>query len=318
MTRHFILLLAICAVIGVGLFRSEERAPPTISSPIPSSQHSKAPAPLEENDPFFTQSELTFHSREAGPPARIPPNAPATWMDCSFKNGKLNCGECVSDTECPEGQACIRNGTTRKNYCLRNTCEEDQECPTGFRCEQLNDGISGPPVKGCVPIGIKAEGETCSFQRKEYAESCQAGLICAGGICRRSCPADPDVQCPEGQVCSDSGEGLACRPSGCNHVVCDLGYICNQGFCIKGDDCNKTGCPQGQSCIVAGYGQKYVTECLYKCQDGQCPNDLLCGIQNICYPPCDSSNPDSCPAGKICTTINEEMTQWGCQARFHE
>jgi hypothetical protein len=47
-----------------------------------------------------------------------------------------------------------------------------------------------------------------------------------------------------------------------------------------------------------------------------CPAGQVCGMgsatHSTCYTRCDPMEPDACGEGLRCTTVTEDMTQWGC------
>jgi hypothetical protein len=80
-------------------------------------------------------------------------------------------------------QGCIADG-----FCL--TCDR---CPAGERCTSRVTSTS--PVAsylGCAPIGPKALGETCELIASDLGayDDCGDGLLCIGGVCRRTCNSD--------------------------------------------------------------------------------------------------------------------------------
>ncbi|MAQ15088.1 MAG: hypothetical protein CMN30_09890 [Sandaracinus sp.] len=109
-------------------------------------------------------------------------------------------GQCIRGPRQSVGGGCVDNEDCGTGFCASTSdqswcsdfCTEDANCPTGFTCETVSDGVAVcAPQTGLV-------GESCSAN-----EDCISGL-CAmgthnGSVCTEIC--GPDIACDPGFEC---------------------------------------------------------------------------------------------------------------------
>jgi hypothetical protein len=172
------------------------------------------------------------------------------------------CAECLTDAQCPAGEACNANGTCQpcarcnagmpgvcgvganvsSPYCVAGCCAE---CVSGADCavgEQCNDGVCGPGVSCAQNPAICPQGTTCQSNVCQPAggdmcdpatpNSCPLGSFCdqstrtcvsGGGVCGA---CNSDCTCPNGLICN----GFSC--TGCIDFM--MGQCPNNGICFAG------------------------------------------------------------------------------------
>jgi hypothetical protein len=251
---------------------------------------------------------------------------PISGMLCSVDGGVLQCGACRSDSDCPAGEGCVANRQTRRFECLPSECEEDSHCFPGLACRAVTTGTTGPLIRRCVPEGVRREGETCDILFTSQSGACREGLLCHRGTCSRPCVREDAASCPKGHVCEDGLNGPACFPdcrvSGCAtgqqcKQLSDLDYQCLSA--VKGD-CPESACSAGERCnmrVLRGRGVFWCAALCSPLQADSCPEGQVCGrgspTISTCFRRCEPGKPNACGEGWQCTTINEEMSLWGCE-----
>jgi hypothetical protein len=260
---------------------------------------------------------------EGAPPPR---GLPGAGMLCALDGGVLNCGACQSDSDCPAGAGCVANRETRRFECLPSECEEDPHCFPGHVCRPVTTGASGPVIRRCVPAGTRGEGEPCDGLFISPEGACQEGLSCHRGVCSRPCRLGDAAGCPEGYACEEGLNGPACFPD-CRSRGCAGGQHCKQlnevdyqCLAAVSGTCPETPCGEGERCNMRLSQSSGVFWCAALCnplREDSCPAGQVCGIGgptlSTCYRRCDPSRPESCGDGWQCTTVTEDMTQWGCR-----
>jgi hypothetical protein len=250
---------------------------------------------------------------------------PASGMRCTYDGGVFHCGDCRTDSDCPAGKGCIANRETRRFECMESECEEDAHCFPGFVCRRASRGNTGPIIRRCIPVGERREGEPCDTLFVSTAGACQEGLICHHGVCSVPCRLEDQASCPEGYVCEEGSNGVACFPD-CRVRGCPGGQRCkrlNDGDfqCLEQvqGDCPEAPCAEGERCnmqVSRGRGVFWCARLCNPLRADSCPADQICGVGggefSTCYRRCDPMDLDSCGAGQQCTTISEDMMQWGC------
>jgi hypothetical protein len=113
---------------------------------------------------------------------------------------------CQSELDCA-AYMCIPLGA--QPFCA-DTCCTSRDCPSGFACQQLENGPSGSSNVGtaCLPAGSGTAPEGAPCTEGAMPNEC-ASSVCANGVCRNPCCRDD--HCPAGQVCRavDNGETLS-------------------------------------------------------------------------------------------------------------
>jgi hypothetical protein len=263
------------------------------------------------------------------PPAHLETGAdglPASGLRCSRDGGVFQCGACRTDSDCPAGTGCVANRETRRFECMESECEQDAHCFPGLVCRRVSRWGAGAVIRRCVPVGPRREGQTCDAQFVSVEGACQEGLLCHRGVCSVPCRREDGAGCPRGYACEEDDDGAACFPD-CRALGCPGGQRCkllnNQTYqCLEEvrGECPETSCAQGERCNMRVFRGRGVFWCARVCEPlrpDSCPEDQLCGIGggtvSTCYRRCDPMDPDSCGEGSKCTTITEDMSQWGCR-----
>jgi hypothetical protein len=105
---------------------------------------------------------------------------------------------CVSDAECPAGQACACNPIEFGNSCVTGGCRVDADCGEG--------GFCGPEVPPC-------DDQISGYQCYSPKDTCSSDSDC------------PDDCIPhESLICPDT---YSCRASSGEPWSCQAGVICN-------------------------------------------------------------------------------------------
>jgi hypothetical protein len=251
---------------------------------------------------------------------------PASGLRCSSDGGAFQCGACQTDSDCPAGTGCVANRETRRFECLEPECEEDAHCFPGLVCRRVSRWGTGAVIRRCVPVGVRREGQTCDVQFVSASGACQEGLLCHRGVCSVPCRRGDAASCPQGHACEEDEDGAACFPD-CRALGCPGGQRCkllnnHEYQCLEEvrGECPETPCAQGERCNMRMARGRGVFWCARVCdplRQDTCPADQLCGIGggtvSTCYRRCDPMDPDSCGEAAQCTTITEDMSQWGCR-----
>ncbi|WP_434391486.1 hypothetical protein [Melittangium boletus] len=295
----------------------------------------EAPAPRGNMRAAHFVASLGAPPREAPAPSALPgassaspsdDGLPASGLRCTVEpSGALDCGECRVDGDCPPGQGCAANRSTRRHECMASECEEDAHCFPGSVCRALTRGESGVVVRRCMPAGQRAEGEACDLGYVSPEGSCQEGLVCLLGHCGKRCRRGEPDSCPTGYTCEDSLEGPACRAD-CQTLGCPQGERCKRlndtdSKClatVRGE-CPETPCGEGERCNLRSFRSEGVFWCAQRCQPllgNTCPEGQVCGMgsatESTCFQTCDPRRADACAEGWECATVSEDLSQWGC------
>jgi hypothetical protein len=278
-----------------------------------------------QQDTFAHSSSLPQSAPVSLPPTHLeiaPDGLPASGLRCSSDGGVLHCGDCRADSDCPVGKGCIANRETRRFECMESECEEDVHCFPGFVCRQASRGDTGSIIRRCLPVGQRREGEPCDIRFVSAAGACQEGLICHRGVCSAPCRLEDPASCPEGYACEEGSNGVACFLD-CRVRGCPGGQRCKSlgegDFeCLEqvNGECPERPCAEGERCNMRVSRSRGVFWCSRLCDPlraDSCPADHLCGgVVGTCYRRCDPMDLDSCGEGWHCSTISDDMTQWGC------
>ena len=250
-------------------------------------------------------------------------------LRCKLEDGSFNCGACQTDGDCPAGQGCVANRQTRRMECMASECEEDMHCFPGFACRAMTTGNTGSTVvRRCMPVGVRAEGQSCDLEPLSPSGSCQEGLRCIQGVCGRPCQPEQPTGCLEGMTCEEGREGYGCVPD-CRRMGCPGGQQCkalvdSRYQClseVKGQ-CPEVPCAQGEHCnmrLSRGHAVFWCARLCNPSDSNSCPQGEVCGVgrANIstCYRKCEPVEADACGADQVCTSVSEDMRTWGCMPR---
>ncbi|MFL5348577.1 MAG: hypothetical protein ACJ8AT_27595 [Hyalangium sp.] len=246
-------------------------------------------------------------------------------MRCTSQGGTFQCGACQTDSDCPAGSGCVANRETRRFECQASECEEDAHCFPGLVCRPVTTGATGPVIRRCVPVGTRREGEPCDGLFISQTGACEEGLTCHRGVCSRPCRLGDAASCPQGSACEEGLNGPACFPD-CHTTGCPEGQQCKrlsdtEYQCLSEvrGQCPEKPCGAGERCNLRLSQGRGVFWCAALCDPlraDACPAGQICGTGSAtvstCYRRCEPTAPESCGEGWQCTTVTEDMTQWGC------
>ena len=256
---------------------------------------------------------------------RSPDGLPAAAMHCSWDGGILRCGSCQTSGDCPPGQGCLVNQETRRLECMASECEEDAHCFPGLTCRVRRTGTSSTPIRRCVPVGERREGESCDADYISRTGACREGLRCIQRVCTVPCQLGAPASCPSGHTCTDDGDGPGCVPD-CEKLGCPQGQQCkrlprggNQCLSHVSGTCPETPCAEGERCMMyssRGRGAFWCARVCNPIRPDSCPSGYVCGwaggAQSACFRQCDHRDLDSCGEGWMCATVSEDLSLWGC------
>lgn len=220
-------------------------------------------------------------------------NNDATQDDTSITPDATPTG-CVTDCDCPQGEACLADGNclavAEPRYCCDNA-----GCPQGAACK---DGAGTSSVcAGCQSNCECPQGEVCGVDGSCFA-SATPSYCC------------DNAGCPSGEACTDAAGVDGSCPACASHCDCPQGEICTAtGECIAAAQpvycCANEGCPAGEACSDAG-GQADVcpgdpdpTTCTNHCDCAQGKDCVNGACVDGTLPKYCCSNP-GCPTSTPC------------------
>ena len=174
-------------------------------------------------------------------------------------------------TVLPPTAASADSGTPDAGVCAEMPCRlapVQCGCPTGEACYLSSTGAF------CGSAGTIPEGGACTG-----AADCAPGMVCAGGLCYRTC--DDETDCP--------GRGSDCILTATGDT--DSVDICS----IPCEPVTGSGCPSGFACRVRSVGSQYFTDC----------------VNEGAVPPGGDCSSGSCTAGYTCVQILFDFTCLG-------
>lgn len=251
-------------------------------------------------------------------------------FDCSQNPGICQfCGDDLEDNDCGFGDAeayCDEEaGVCRRTGATCDPCAADEQCGLLGVNNLPNRCVDGFCAQGCgaCPAGFQCDAAAC---------------IPAGGmeICETAIRCDDDIDCPDGEVCSDYG---ICLPLCTSDSDCPTGKICwldsgpLQGQCVTGCQMGETRTSNEVFEVCHGNG-RFGVPCT---TDNECPEGTECNLENgvceltgcqtdadcplvrtycdtntgECVPGCNSD--DDCGAFELCE--NGECKQQGCRGK---
>lgn len=304
-----VIAVAVLAIVGavwlcIDAFHVQGVAVPEFEQPTTPPRPTTTAEP-GRSAPFSSSALL---ARERAPQ---PPVVARNVARCEQVNGTLSCGACMTDKDCPEGQGCTLDPTTRRTVCISSNCRTDSDCGPGKRCLPLRFAEDGATATRCYGIGTKKEDELCNGMHEDTASECAEGLVCTAGECRPACRSTSD--CAEGSECWFSPAGASCVRTSCENVTCPSGEHCARGRCHSGIDCSDPkACPAGYRCSIDGIGHRWTGSCFKPCRDDEtCGPGALC-IEGGCQQQCDA-NQSGCPEGTVCSSGDPSSGRFGCR-----
>lgn len=306
---------------------------PSAPSLLPASVAPRASAPQADGAALASKPEAPA---TVGGVKLLPANwelaedgLPITAMDCTFQGDRLRCGECTTDADCPLGQGCGANRKTRRFECMASECEVDVHCFPGQVCRAVTEGSTGAaPVRRCVPVGLRAEGEPCDLEPLSPTGSCQEGLHCVFSQCARPCQPQEPWSCPKGYTCKAGLGSHGCVPD-CRELGCPPGQRCKvledghpQCLVAVVGECPELPCAEGERCnmdLARGRAAFWCARVCNPLQPASCHPGEVCGVGegpiSTCYRRCNPHDLDSCPPEEVCRTVSEDLSLWGCAPR---
>lgn len=230
-------------------------------------------------------------------------------------DGKDNdCNGLIDDlAPCESNKICI-NGTCM-SYCEAN------ECPKGYTCKQLNQGMICVPdtMLDCAgvncPDGFACKNGTCQpLPCEEGNSKCENGtrVICKNGVWTES-PCKSGFECKNGVCveisCYTKGcpSGYMCKDGSCNTtdpcagISCKTDEFCRDGICVKA--CGFVNCGEGYYCD--SFGNCVLDKCYgIKCKVNQYCKDGKCLVDK-CYM-------GGCPYNRSCDQSTGECVDDPC------
>ncbi len=183
-------------------------------------------------------------------------------------------GQCLNDSECPEGRVCQGGVCVVPEQMTPMTCQGDADCSDGARCV---DGACQGNEEGCADDS-----------------DCNLGERCVEGDCRSESGACMvDVECPPGQRCQE-GMCVPAPSQGCmGDAECAMGQRCVDGQCVAnpGGCAGDADCPMGETC----------QDGMCAVPPGGCLNDNECGPNASCVNGrCEPNNMPECAGNADC------------------
>ncbi|MDX9719736.1 MAG: hypothetical protein RBU37_03250 [Myxococcota bacterium] len=236
---------------------------------------------------------------------------------CDQESGVCNADlNCTADTDCVEGKYCDVTSGNCLSGCRAGTCAEGETCHMESRTCVQSCTISecAKENKACDA----STGQCVERSGKKICEPCTIGVDQCGGpgdrcvsmdtnICTYACLLDGD--CPSGYECQPvTTSASACVPigrkcEGCLLDGCQDNEVCDPDTtaCIPKIDI----CEPCTSAVQCGPGSDCTpfqarNRCLPFCEDGQCPEGLVCGSDGLHCEPTDGicsqceKQPSSC------------------------
>jgi hypothetical protein len=225
---------------------------------------------------------------------------------------------CGPDAACEPPLGCLFDARYVRSSCTDSQCLTDTQCPEGQVCQGLDTWPDGPLVRVCVPVGVRQEGEGCVKLSPDKENACAAGLLCGGrarGWCARPCLPGDTKDCPEGFFCAGTTPQPLCLPT-CEGQQCPSGQQCLQfeegaSTCahVYGPNCLQIPCADGHKCVVdkePPHPDKVWMECVAHCGEGHAPCEagLICDGWD-CVQPCNPQGGDVCGEGRYCDRLVE-------------
>ncbi len=264
--------------------------------------------------PLCTGCSTTTCSPAGGAMTQCLPISGRAEQLCYPSSGAATCQQCGTAMPCSGGAQCLGG-------VCRASCNPASpgSCPACL--PTVNGGICA-----CGPTEISDANQACSSTGTMLA-ICRNGLACISNFCRRRCTIADPTSCPTGATCQLSGGQQVCIPgnagmqcAACNaNGQCEAGLTCYSNRCYP--PCTTTLPNQCATCVqvepdppqgsgagvcacpdqVVGPGASCLLPNISSCQPG-----TRC-ISGVCQGRCDPMNPQTCPAGHVCTPLANDF-----------
>lgn len=249
-------------------------------------------------------------------PSALPNGDPLSFCEKTLVLGEP---ECRYDSDCPSGQACLRDE-------CRDACKELNPCASNARCT-VSDSVPFRTLICRCPEGyIPDEKGSCKPAQLpplscSSDNDCGDQDSCINRKCRNPCNCGENAECfisNHRPVCScrngfDGNPYQECRIVGCrSNSECESHQACINGNCVSPCLLNST-CGPNAECFVersqplcrcrSGFeGDAYSGCNVIECRsNGDCPEDKQCKAHK-CINPCLSANP--CGSNADCLVRN--------------
>jgi hypothetical protein len=167
---------------------------------------------------------------------------------------------CTNSAQCEPPRVCFLDPRYLFPFCQGSDCVTDAQCPRGNACRSVPMEGQGVALRRCAPWGERTEGESCArlVWANQRGLACGAELVCVGeGWCGRRCEPGWPGSCPAGFFCGRGDpEGATCLPT-CEGRTCPEGQRCvrHEGgvsacAVVHGGDCQQRPCEDGEVCDV--------------------------------------------------------------------
>lgn len=221
------------------------------------------------------------------------------------------CGNCASNSDCPDGTRC------EDGDCVRVQCVSDASCPPGSVCgpdRQCHRGCRlhaecgpGQYCAGGACLPKVTQCTTCRLCGRDSQCGPTADHVCLDlgdgqGRCTKLCASDDD--CDGDSVCRTVGGSLGVCGAPNSAEICPSSYVCDNTFCPSlGDRCGPTCGARSDTCVFTSRGALCSCTCFSDadCPNGRCVQNPHTGVWS-CYPEdaltgCGST---FCPEGTVC------------------
>jgi len=231
---------------------------------------------------------------------------PCTDDVCDGANGCLNtptdCDDdsaCTTDS-CDSGTGCVYVPSAVGTACDDGLfCTENDKCQTGAEC--LGTAVDCDDGEPCTKDGCDALDGLCVHAPQsgpcDDGDSCTENDDCGTGTCTGS-----DIDCSDGNACTDDSCGAGGCTSSNNSAGCDddnectTADTCNAGSCVGGA---APDCDDGNSCTDDSC-QKGVG-CVSTPNSAACDDGLNCTINDTCTTGDCIGAPQECDDNEPCT-----------------
>lgn len=209
--------------------------------------------------------------------------------------------ECVTDTDCADGNGCIVNETCSSGKCLAGVpfnCDDGNVC-TDDSCESVGKN----EIHVCTHLPNQA---TCTD-----GDACTLDDECNGMNCKSKSVAI----CDDNNICTND----SCDPiAGCvflaNEVTCT-----DNDACTIDDKCFENACKSGTLLTCSDSNDcttdlcKPETGCSYENNQNVCSDNNVCSVNDICVSGICLAGPlQNCDDANLCTVDSCEPTT-GCK-----
>lgn len=162
----------------------------------------------------------------------------------------------------------------------------------------ITTGDSADAKKKC-----KGYGGKCTKSSECCANNCKYGYCRAGGGGNRKgtkCNTVTGTKyCDDGYACCKVAGYNVCIPK----QACDTCANDDDWDCCSNGGGNQGLCPTGFTCCNTVYGGQCCPAGMHCCQNGCCPDSMVCGTDSLCLIPAASGDVQSVPmTAKVTTT----------------